>query len=84
MIAAAAASASDAPTTVLSLYISDTEWSLLWVLQLAVQLVLPDEHRAYTRHDGVETLMALYAAQVVLGCLMIAAKVKVAANTNAI
>jgi len=43
----------------------DGAWAALWVLQLTVQAVLPDEHRAYDL-DAVTVMMALYVAQALL------------------
>ena len=43
----------------------DGAWAALWVLQLTVQAVLPDEHRAYEL-DAVTVMMALYVAQALL------------------
>jgi hypothetical protein len=55
----------------LFLLVLDGEWSLLWVLQLFVQLLLPREHRVYATKT-VYSLLALYGVQVLLAIPLVA------------
>jgi hypothetical protein len=55
----------------LFLLVLDGAWSVLWVLQLFVQLLLPREHRVYAL-STVYTMMTLYLAQALLAAPLVA------------
>jgi hypothetical protein len=55
----------------LFLLVLDGAWSVLWVLQLFVQVLLPREHRVYALAT-VYTMMALHFAQALLAAPLVA------------